>query len=219
MAAAVTTVAVAGASGVACRPGRRPGRQQQQQQRAWRPQASAARVTAPTGEWHARRWQRAPAGPTAAGVPTTAARRKIVADRWLPCPAEEPLVATTRASKPSTPEEEALVAQIQLHESWAAGARSSAGSSPWRGPELLQAYDRWAAGCTLAAAMGMNSTSCGVGWPTGTRRRQGPDVLRLADACRCGDVTSEYAKTFFLGTQLMTPEQAKAIWAIYVWCR
>lgn len=36
---------------------------------------------------------------------------------------------------------------------------------------------------------------------------------------RCGDVTSEYAKTFYLGTQLMTPEQARAIWAIYVWCR
>jgi 15-cis-phytoene synthase len=36
---------------------------------------------------------------------------------------------------------------------------------------------------------------------------------------RCGDVTSEYAKTFFLGTQLMTPRQARAIWAIYVWCR
>ena len=32
-------------------------------------------------------------------------------------------------------------------------------------------------------------------------------------------VTSEYAKTFFLGTQLMTPEKARAIWAIYVWCR
>lgn len=36
---------------------------------------------------------------------------------------------------------------------------------------------------------------------------------------RCAEVTSEYAKTFYLGTQLMTPEQAKAIWAIYVWCR
>ncbi|GBF90247.1 phytoene synthase [Raphidocelis subcapitata] len=36
---------------------------------------------------------------------------------------------------------------------------------------------------------------------------------------RCGDVTSEYAKTFYLGTQLMTPKQARAIWAIYVWCR
>ncbi|KAF7833467.1 phytoene synthase 2, chloroplastic-like [Senna tora] len=36
---------------------------------------------------------------------------------------------------------------------------------------------------------------------------------------RCGDVCSEYAKTFYLGTQLMTPERRKAIWAIYVWCR
>ena len=32
-------------------------------------------------------------------------------------------------------------------------------------------------------------------------------------------MTSEYAKTFYLGTQLMTPEKARAIWAIYVWCR
>lgn len=36
---------------------------------------------------------------------------------------------------------------------------------------------------------------------------------------RCGLVTSEYAKTFYLGTKLMTPEKAKAVWAIYVWCR
>ena len=42
---------------------------------------------------------------------------------------------------------------------------------------------------------------------------------RAAAGRRCGEVTSEYAKTFFLGTQLMTPQQAKAIWAIYVWCR
>lgn len=36
---------------------------------------------------------------------------------------------------------------------------------------------------------------------------------------RCRYVTSEYAKTFYLGTTLMSPEKAKAIWAIYVWCR
>lgn len=36
---------------------------------------------------------------------------------------------------------------------------------------------------------------------------------------RCGDVCAEYAKTFYLGTQLMTPERQRAIWAIYVWCR
>nr|AAX19898.1 phytoene synthase [Salicornia europaea] len=36
---------------------------------------------------------------------------------------------------------------------------------------------------------------------------------------RCGEVCAEYAKTFYLGTQLMTPTRRKAIWAIYVWCR
>ncbi|XP_028781356.1 phytoene synthase 2, chloroplastic-like [Neltuma alba] len=36
---------------------------------------------------------------------------------------------------------------------------------------------------------------------------------------RCSEVCAEYAKTFYLGTQLMTPERRKAIWAIYVWCR
>nr|AGL08127.1 chloroplast phytoene synthase 1 [Brassica napus] len=42
----------------------------------------------------------------------------------------------------------------------------------------------------------------------------------LAEAYdRCGEVCAEYAKTFYLGTLLMTPERRKAIWAIYVWCR
>ncbi|KAL3637376.1 Syntaxin-like protein psy1 [Castilleja foliolosa] len=36
---------------------------------------------------------------------------------------------------------------------------------------------------------------------------------------RCGEVCAEYAKTFYLGTLLMTPERRKAIWAMYVWCR
>ncbi|XP_020593288.1 phytoene synthase, chloroplastic [Phalaenopsis equestris] len=36
---------------------------------------------------------------------------------------------------------------------------------------------------------------------------------------RCGQVCAEYAKTFYLGTLLMTPERRRAIWAIYVWCR
>ncbi|EXB53665.1 Phytoene synthase [Morus notabilis] len=36
---------------------------------------------------------------------------------------------------------------------------------------------------------------------------------------RCGEVCAEYAKTFYLGTLIMTPERRKAVWAIYVWCR
>jgi len=34
-----------------------------------------------------------------------------------------------------------------------------------------------------------------------------------------GEVTSAFAKTFYLGTQLMPEAQREAIWAIYVWCR
>ncbi|XP_072988804.1 phytoene synthase 2, chloroplastic-like [Typha latifolia] len=44
------------------------------------------------------------------------------------------------------------------------------------------------------------------------------DLLNEAYA-RCGEVCAEYAKTFYLGTLLMTPERRKAVWAIYVWCR
>ncbi|PRQ35702.1 putative 15-cis-phytoene synthase [Rosa chinensis] len=36
---------------------------------------------------------------------------------------------------------------------------------------------------------------------------------------RCRTICAEYAKTFYLGTLLMTEERQKAIWAIYVWCR
>lgn len=46
----------------------------------------------------------------------------------------------------------------------------------------------------------------------------GGDLLNEAYE-RCGEVCAEYAKTFYLGTLLMTPERRKAVWAIYVWCR
>ncbi|KAG9131047.1 hypothetical protein Leryth_006777 [Lithospermum erythrorhizon] len=48
-----------------------------------------------------------------------------------------------------------------------------------------------------------------------------PGPLGLLDEAyeRCREVCAEYAKTFYLGTLLMTPERRKAIWAIYVWCR
>ncbi|CAI9774469.1 unnamed protein product [Fraxinus pennsylvanica] len=36
---------------------------------------------------------------------------------------------------------------------------------------------------------------------------------------QCKNICEEYAKTFYLGTLLMTEERRKAIWAIYVWCR
>jgi len=36
---------------------------------------------------------------------------------------------------------------------------------------------------------------------------------------QCESITKVFAKTFYLGTRLMTEEQKKAVWAIYVWCR
>lgn len=45
-------------------------------------------------------------------------------------------------------------------------------------------------------------------------------VERLEEAYeRCGVITADFAKTFYLGTQLMAPDKARAVWAIYVWCR
>jgi len=35
----------------------------------------------------------------------------------------------------------------------------------------------------------------------------------------CERITESFAKTFYLGTKLMTPEKAKATWAVYTWCR
>ncbi|KAF8043517.1 hypothetical protein BT93_A1745 [Corymbia citriodora subsp. variegata] len=46
----------------------------------------------------------------------------------------------------------------------------------------------------------------------------GGDLLNEAYE-RCGEVCAEYAKTFYLGTLLMTPMRRRAVWAIYVWCR
>jgi 15-cis-phytoene synthase len=52
---------------------------------------------------------------------------------------------------------------------------------------------------------------------------QSPRVMTLAPLEEayelCRQVTAEYAKTFYLGTRLMSEEKRRAIWAIYVWCR
>lgn len=55
------------------------------------------------------------------------------------------------------------------------------------------------------------------GRPFSTKRWEGAALDEAYE--RCAFVTGEYAKTFYLGTQLMVPEKAKATWAIYVWCR
>jgi 15-cis-phytoene synthase len=35
----------------------------------------------------------------------------------------------------------------------------------------------------------------------------------------CRHITSKYAKTFYLGTMLISPNKRMALWALYAWCR
>jgi len=50
---------------------------------------------------------------------------------------------------------------------------------------------------------------------------QTPPSSALIEAAyeECRQITAQYSKTFYLGTQLMAPVKRRAIWAIYVWCR
>ena len=106
-------------------------------------------------------------------------------------------------------EEHAMWRCIRLHETRDSGLLLPDGS-----PAPRSAW-RW--GASNATTGG----GPGAGGPPGSAGGMSPPPPALLEAAyeRCGDVTSEYAKTFFLGTQLMTPRQARAIWAIYVWCR
>ena len=45
------------------------------------------------------------------------------------------------------------------------------------------------------------------------------DALLEKAFAESGEVTSAFAKTFYLGTTLLPPAAQKSIWAIYVWCR
>jgi len=36
---------------------------------------------------------------------------------------------------------------------------------------------------------------------------------------KCREVTREYSKTFYLGSQLLQPDEQRVVWAIYNWCR
>ncbi|KAL5206812.1 hypothetical protein ABZP36_035021 [Zizania latifolia] len=78
------------------------------------------------------------------------------------------------------------------------------------------------------AALVEEAAAAGRATPPGAPRRWADEAGAggvgswglLGDAYdRCGEVCAEYAKTFYLGTQLMTPDRRKAVWAIYVWCR
>jgi phytoene synthase len=50
-------------------------------------------------------------------------------------------------------------------------------------------------------------------------QKTGFNELLLKAYFESGEVTGAFAKTFFLGTQLLPEAPREAIWAIYVWCR
>ena len=45
------------------------------------------------------------------------------------------------------------------------------------------------------------------------------DAIIAQAYTEAGEVTSAFAKTFYMGTMLMSEEARRAIWAVYVWCR
>ena len=52
-----------------------------------------------------------------------------------------------------------------------------------------------------------------------TPRRLKPLCSLATSYEQCREITSNFAKTFYLGTLLMPEEKRRGIWAIYVWCR
>jgi phytoene synthase len=55
--------------------------------------------------------------------------------------------------------------------------------------------------------------------PARTRSAPAPNISLEESYEICRQITAEYSKTFYMGTLLMPPEQRRAIWAIYMWCR
>ncbi len=101
----------------------------------------------------------------------------------------------------------------------AAKVSSSTRSSPASSEKVLTTHPPMS-GHEIEAAATRSQIELHKAFPNGLPVAHKWSGQMLEDAyLRSGEVTSEYAKTFYLGTQLMTPEKARAIWAIYVWCR
>ena len=52
--------------------------------------------------------------------------------------------------------------------------------------------------------------------PAALARRE-EQLERSYELCR--EITAHYSKTFFMGTRLFPPDKARAVWAVYAWCR
>ena len=99
-------------------------------------------------------------------------------------------------------------------------ANNLTSSNSARTTDTAQKSKRPLTGREIEAAATRAQIDLHIKYPNGLPVKHKWSGSLLEDAyVRSGEVTSEYAKTFYLGTQLMTPEKARAIWAIYVWCK
>lgn len=88
-------------------------------------------------------------------------------------------------------------------------------------PEILQksaAYLRSQAAKSTFEPIDFSTNSISTPEFSATEASKYLSLLEKAFA-ESGEVTSAFAKTFYLGTTLLPPAAQKAIWAIYVWCR
>ncbi|GMI97479.1 PHYTOENE SYNTHASE [Hibiscus trionum] len=106
---------------------------------------------------------------------------------------------------------------LQVPKSMLATARAQVIAAP----KIPVAFPGMTKQCISDMDLGVHEVVRRQSWPTnGTSRRPRFDPMFIDDGYdKCRTICAEYAKTFYLGTLLMTKERQKAIWAIYVWCR
>ncbi|GMJ07131.1 hypothetical protein HRI_004382300 [Hibiscus trionum] len=119
------------------------------------------------------------------------------------------------ASKP-------CIGRLQVPESMFATARAQVIAAP----KIPIAFPGSTKQCISDIDLGVHEVVRRQSWPNnlstkaGNSRKPRYDPMFIGDAYdKCRTICAEYAKTFYLGTLLMTKERQKAIWAIYVWCR
>ncbi|KAE8665057.1 Phytoene synthase [Hibiscus syriacus] len=111
---------------------------------------------------------------------------------------------------------------LQVPKSMLATARAQVIAAP----KIPVAFPGSTKQCISDMDLGVHEVIRRQSWPNyfaskgGTSRRPRFNPMFIDEAYeKCRTICAEYAKTFYLGTFLMTKERQKAIWAIFVWCR
>ncbi|GMY09000.1 phytoene synthase 2, chloroplastic-like [Fagus crenata] len=131
---------------------------------------------------------------------------------WVVCPKENAHSLLSLMPRNCTQRRGSMKLSSKLNFSSGVSAYSSAVANPSRSSEE-RVYE-----VVLKQAALLRETALDLKKPIETDCTTDWNLLNDAYE-RCGEVCAEYAKTFYLGTLLMTPERRRAVWAIYVWCR